>query len=310
MLRSFPHTPAPRLPAFYFSRSDPLHAARDVRSIDRNQSAPHVQSTGTQYSQNLAECNSWCEKASADDGCGFQIPGVSGKDGSIQMCGTCDCGLHDCPGHPPPEPEQCKDPAHGGPEGGDCGWQHRCRGSLEGCKLGCKLQQSAGRSGWGFMLVLCLSSAGYIGIGIGIRVKRNGAPAALASHPHYRQWQELAGLVTDGVQMTQAKLTGKPIARQTRGGGGAGGVGYTAISTSSSSPPSSEKRKPKDNKKKSKKKTHSSDAAETTADSRVMDDGGTAAQASNSGPAATPAGSPAVKGTASAGGGRWVHVPG
>jgi hypothetical protein len=160
------------------------------------------------------------------------------------------------------------------------------------------------------MLVLCLSSAGYVGIGIGVRVKRDGAPAALTSHPHYRQWQELAGLVTDGVRMTQAKLTGKPMARPSRGGGGAGGAGYAAISTSSSSPPSSKRSKPKDdNKKSKKKKTHSSDAAETTADSRPMDDGATTAQASNPGPSATPAGNPAVKGTASAGGGRWVHVP-
>lgn len=299
------------------AQTDPP-ASRIVRMLDDafdydRLPIPHSLLHCTQYSQNLAECNSWCEKASADDGCTFQVPGVSGKDGSISMCGTCDCGLHDCPGHAPPEPEQCKDPANGGPEGGDCGWVNRCRGSLEGCKLGCKLQQSAGRSGWGFLLVLCFSAAGYVGIGIGLRVKRNGAPTALASHPHFRQWQEFGGLVVDGVRMTQAKLTGKPMPRPSRGGGGAGGAGYSALSAGSSSPPSSRKSKPKDDKKKSKKKNQSSDAAETTAAaaSRPVDDTEIAAQASIlSGGSTTPAGSPAAKDTASAGGGRWVHVPG
>jgi hypothetical protein len=229
------------------------------------------------------------------------------------MCGTCDCGLHDCPGHSPPEPEQCKDPANGGPAGGDCGWVNRCRGSLEGCKLGCKLQQSDGNNGVGFVLVLCLSAAGYVVLGVGLSVKRSGAPAALASHPHYRRWQELGGLVVDGVRVSQAKLTGRAMPRPSRGGGGAG---YAALSDSSASPPSSKGSKhkseaqgSKDDKKKS-KKTRSSSRADTSADdSAMVGDGGAGVPPSiPPGAGAAPAGKE-VKATASGGGGRWVHVP-
>ena len=229
------------------------------------------------------------------------------------MCGTCDCGLHDCPGHSPPEPEQCKDPANGGPAGGDCGWMNRCRGSLEGCKLGCKLQQSDGNGGLGFVLVLCLSAAGYVVVGVGLSVKRSGAPAALASHPHYRRWQELGGLVVDGVRVSQAKLTGRPMPRPSRGGIGAG---YAALSDSASAPSSkgskhkSEAQASKDDKKKTKKSRSSSSKADTNADdSATMGDGEKGAPASPP-PAGAALGGNEVKATASAGGGRWVHVPG
>lgn len=222
------------------------------------------------------------------------------------MCGTCDCGLHDCPGHTPPEPEQCKDPANGGPDGGDCGWTNRCRGSLEGCKLGCKFNQADGRSGWGFILVLSLSAVGYVALGVGLRVKRNGAPVAIASHPHYPQWQDLRGLVADGVQMTRAKLTGKPL--------GAKGTGYTSIPDTNSSPKSSSKRKKlqlEDGNKKSKKGSRSSGKVEETASSSAIDDDGTGSSASvsRSSAAAGVTANQASKDTASAGGGRWVHVP-
>ena len=229
------------------------------------------------------------------------------------MCGTCDCGLHDCPGHSLPEPEQCKDPAHGGPEGGDCGWTNRCRGSLDGCKLGCKLQQSAGRSSWGFVLVLWLSSMGYVGGGVGLRMKRNGAPCTLASHPHYRQWQELGGLVVDGVKLTQAKLTGRPIPRPARGDGGSS-AGYSTLSAAGASPPSTKGSKhkaeiqAKDHKKKSKTKSRSSQKTGATLDSDPIANDGIGAVSSSS--PASAGSSEAAKDTASAGGGRWVHVPG
>jgi hypothetical protein len=230
------------------------------------------------------------------------------------MCGTCDCGLHDCPGHPPPEPEQCKDPANGGPDGGDCGWLNRCRGSLEGCKLGCKIQQSAGRTSWGFVLVLALSSAAYVGGGVGFAVKRLGAPPALSSHPHYRQWQEVGGLVADGVQLTQAKLTGRPMPKPSRGGsGGAGAGSYSPLSDAESggggSPSSKDKKKKKEKKEKkeTKKGRGDSDGSPRSdtgaADAPVVAAGAAGAAAGGGG------GDAGVKATASGGGGRWVHVP-
>ena len=87
--------------------------------------------------------------------------------------------------HLPPrclQPEQCKDPANGGPEGGDCGWTNRCRGSVEGCKLGCRFQQSDGRSGWAFFAVLVASAGLYVGGGVGVAV-RAGAKPSLRENP-------------------------------------------------------------------------------------------------------------------------------
>eukprot|EP01046_Picozoa_sp_COSAG06_P045341 COSAG06_NODE_6253_length_3012_cov_3.331617_4_plen_233_part_00 len=231
------------------------------------------------------------------------------------MCGACDCGLHDCPGHPPPEPEQCKDPANGGPDGGDCGWTNRCRGSLEGCKLGCKIQQSAGRTSWGFVLVLALSSAAYVGGGVGFAVKRLGAPPALSSHPHYRQWQEVGGLVADGAQLTQAKLTGRPMPKQSRGGsgGGAGAGSYSPLSDAESggggSPSSKDKKKKKEKKEKKESKKGRGDRV---SDGSPRSDTGAADApvAAAAAPASAGGGGDAgVKATASGGGGRWVHVP-
>lgn len=174
-----------------------------------------------QYSQSLGECESWCEKASeAGHPCAFQIPAVTGTDGAVNMCGSCDCGLHDCPGHAPPEPAQCKDPASTDPPGpGDCGWTNRCRGSLVGCKLGCKIQQAEARTSWGFVIVIVLSGAAYVGGGVGFAVKKQGKPPALDSHPHHRRWLEFGGLVADGLQLTRSKATGQAVPSASRGGG-------------------------------------------------------------------------------------------
>jgi hypothetical protein len=143
-------------------------------------------------------------------------------------------------------------------------------------------------------------------------MKRNGAPRTLASHPHYRQWQELGGLVMDGVKLTQAKLTGRPIPTPARSDGGSS-AGYSTLSAAGASPPSTKGSKhkaevqAKDDKKKSKTKSRSSRKNETALDSDPIGNAGTGAVSSSS---PTSAGSSeAVKATASGGGGRWVHVP-
>ena len=52
-----------------------------------------------EYVHTLAECDAACDAAGVAK-CSWDIPNGGGK---VNMCGGCDCGLHDCPGHEPPE---------------------------------------------------------------------------------------------------------------------------------------------------------------------------------------------------------------
>ena len=103
-----------------------------------------------EYAHSLHGCEALCDAAKTaapEQGCAYTIPGGP----VIGMCDNCPCGLRDCPKFPPnaAEPETCKDPASGGPDGGDCGWMNRCRGSLEGCKKGCAIHYRLVRTGGG-----------------------------------------------------------------------------------------------------------------------------------------------------------------
>ena len=264
------------------------------------------------YAQNLAECDSWCEEASKDGCDSFQIPALKGPEGRVQTCGECACGLRDCPGHAPPEPESCKDPTKGGPAGGDCGWVNRCRGSVEGCKRGCMYKQAinGSRTSWGFVLVLLFAMAGYTAGGVGLAVKRSGAPLALTSHPHHHRWREFVGLVMDGVELTRAKATGKSAPRSSaavRGGykavadPGGGNPGQKASSKQSEKTEKKEKKA----EKKGKKAQRGGDGGEGSPDAARAPTSAAPAAA----PAAVGATAGGPKATSSGGGGRWVHVP-
>ena len=167
-----------------------------------------------EYAHNNGECNSMCEeagKSAALQGCEYTIP-HGGP--TIKMCGGCDCGLHDCPGHPKPEPEICKDPANGGPDGGDCGWTNRCRGSIEGCKKGCvwgREVDDAGTAGLLFSVCVLLAAAAYTGGGIAIGIRSGRPRRGLRSHPHYSQFMQLRGLVVDGARFSQRRLRGGEV---------------------------------------------------------------------------------------------------
>jgi len=50
-----------------------------------------------------------------------------------------------------------------------------------------------------FIAFLAVTLTLYVGAGVPIGARRSGAPLALAAHPHYAQWQELAGLAKDGL---------------------------------------------------------------------------------------------------------------
>jgi hypothetical protein len=75
-------------------------------------------------------------------------------------------------------------------------------------------------TGWGgvtlIIAVLCL--AGYLGGGVALGVRKNGAALGLAAHPHRARWAELAGLCRDGIRFTQQKLRGSRYAGSNRRG--------------------------------------------------------------------------------------------
>jgi hypothetical protein len=50
-----------------------------------------------------------------------------------------------------------------------------------------------------FIAFLAVTLTLYVGAGVPIGARRSGAPLALGAHPHYAQWQELAGLAKDGL---------------------------------------------------------------------------------------------------------------
>jgi hypothetical protein len=259
------------------------------------------------YAQNVAECEKMCEDAPGS-GCEWTIPRTNVN---INMCSDCNCGLRDCPwAHP--EPETCKDPAKGGPEGGDCGWVHRCRGSKEGCMKGCAFRrQAASTTGLVFSTVLLVLLAVYVGGGIALGAS-GGKRLGPAAHPHYGMWLDLRGLVSDGARMAQRRVRptstshAVAVAREPLTGAkgkasGSGGAGGNS--------PSKKQKKSKGGGSPSSSKQDKGSKMERQHDSRESSASGSGGEASPS--ATVPAGLPsAPPGTAAAGGGgRWVHVP-
>jgi hypothetical protein len=78
--------------------------------------------------------------------------------------------------------------------------------------------------GWTVVIALAMGAALYVGGGVGFAVKTRGAAPGISAHPHVPAWQEVAGLVKDGVLFAQArvaKLRGgeQPVAAPDRKGG-------------------------------------------------------------------------------------------
>ena len=216
------------------------------------------------------------------------------------MCGGCDCGLHDCPGHPKPEPEICKDPANGGPDGGDCGWTNRCRGSIEGCKKGCvwgREVDDAGTAGLLFSVCVLLAAAAYTGGGIAIGIRSGRPRRGLRSHPHYSQFMQLRGLVVDGARFSQRRLRGGEVKE--------GSVNshrqQSLLDDEREHSGSSSSSRSKSKKGKKLKRDKASSSSSSTKDQATTECGQTAAAAAA--PPSSPAASRAP-GTAAGGGGR------
>ena len=57
-------------------------------------------------------------------------------------------------------------------------------------------------SAWGFSFVNIFGALSllYVAAGVGFAAKTQGKSVALVSHPHYTQWQEVRGLVMDGIE--------------------------------------------------------------------------------------------------------------
>lgn len=68
------------------------------------------------------------------------------------------------------------------------------------------------RTGWGGLMLLttALCLLGYLGGGVAIGVRKNGAVPGLSAHPHRPRWAELAGLCRDGIRFTQQRLGRSP----------------------------------------------------------------------------------------------------
>ena len=159
-------------------------------------------------------------------------------------------------------------------------------------------------STWGWTVVSLVVVCGglYVAGGVGLATRRSGERPSLAAHPHHDRWLELGALVTDGVQMAQARLQGRqgyaPLARAgaaqaTKGGRGAGGAGKR------------EKKERKGKKKRRDKDEDERTEAEMGAEPRRVEQPEPAAGSEQPQSAAQPA----AAGTAAGDGGRWVRLP-
>ena len=66
----------------------------------------------------------------------------------------------------------------------------------------------SGGAGWTIVILICVAAGLYVGGGIGYTRYENGHWDAsdgkiLAAHPHWRYWQELPGLVQEGIAFTK-----------------------------------------------------------------------------------------------------------
>ena len=82
--------------------------------------------------------------------------------------------------------------------------------------------------GWTFIVLLAVSSALYIGLGMAYNVKVHGMKPTIQALPHPEQWRALLGLVADGVGYSSYQL-GAFIESYQGGDFGGGDFGYTPV---------------------------------------------------------------------------------
>ena len=159
----------------------------------------------------------------------------------------------------------------------------------------------SGRSaGWDFTAAFVGAALLYLAVGSAMEHQRTGAKGIQAL-PHLERWRQLAGLVYDGVEF--AKGSGG------RGRSGGSGREYRSLPEAERQP--SGRTREKESKKESKKSSSSSSSSKARSPSKV--ERKKEARVSEPEPEtllqSSAAAAVALPGTASAGGGRWVHVP-
>jgi hypothetical protein len=177
---------------------------------------------------------------------------------------------------------------------------------------------------WGGNFIKCLVGLGLLymlgGVAYGRRTRSDGKSGLLWQwHPHWRQWEEVAGLVQDGVAFSRAG--GRQRGGYSEVGAGAGsdgGSGNSGRKDEPHSPKREKKSSQKDQRKKDSKDSKESRGSkeskqqrqQRSEDGRAGSEPDSPEQGQRAGAATTKpeAGAPVT--APSAGGGRWVHVDG
>ena len=165
---------------------------------------------------------------------------------------------------------------------------------VEPCNFPCMLISS----GWAVVLLLTLSTVGYLILGAAYAIKIQGKTVAKDGWPglvqHRTHWAQLIALVRDGIGYSRTRLRGEQVHRPATAG--LEGRQVTARTTSASDG-SPTKWKSKKNAKAGEKEKESSNRA-----------GGTG-HAGRVEPAPVPNVSDMAKQTLAGGGGKWVQIP-
>lgn len=150
-----------------------------------------------------------------------------------------------------------------------------------------------------FLLAVAVVAVVYLVGGVAFAIRTKGAPATLRSHPHVALWEEVRALCEDGVAFART---------QTKVGSAGRVAGYVPVGNSK--PPrkagvtdkAETDRAHVDGQESSKRRKKEKKDKQVGSDQRN-------AESLLSVPATAAPAPPASIGTASAGGGRWVHVP-
>ena len=164
-------------------------------------------------------------------------------------------------------------------------------------------------SHWGtaFLLVFLAAGGSYVGCGVLYSAKARGTPLRLQSHPHWPLWQEVRGLVEDGLQYARRdgrKHSGAAQRAPLLGDGGGDDDSHSMASSSKAS-----RRSGKSKSDKSGKTTSRNSKQSGSSSSSSGGVGGGAAPATvvvAGAGAATP--TVVAASTVAGGGGRWLHV--
>ena len=173
------------------------------------------------------------------------------------------------------------------------------------CPKGMTVIYRCGDSPWGwvFLALLTLGGGSYVVVGVayaqrvqGRKATGGGSQALLRLHPHFAKWTEMLALVEDGVAYTSGRRGTRTPRPEQRGD-------------------KTEKTKQVHNEQKKERSSSSAEKKQKKERSKKSETAGTkqplleAPAPSTAGPASSNPTVGGPKATASAGGGRWVHVP-